>query len=125
EMDFDAEHNIYGCASFDPELHIFSSTNLDKVKLVHLKTNYYSKTTYAHCIKVLPTEIIVLFSNSEYPLQSFTRDGELIRTILSDRQVTGSAYFCIDLYNNFIISDISAHQVKIFRQSGELIVAIG
>lgn len=125
-MDFDEEHNIYGCALLKQELHVFSPTHSDKIKTIRLNTNNFTEgTTHAHSIKDFLTEIIILFTYMNYPLQSFTRDGELIRTILTNEQVAGAHYFCIDPYNNFIISDFMAHQVKIFTPSGKLVVTIG
>ncbi|WP_411025073.1 hypothetical protein, partial [Salmonella sp. s54836] len=90
-----------------------------------LMTPHFTNNSSARDITVLHTELIILFSNTDYPLQSFTREGILLRTILNKQQVNFALYFTMDINNNYIISDNQDNNIKIFNRIGKLIANIG
>ena len=76
-------------------------------------------------LKLVSSLFIVLFRECTYPVQSFSRDGNLIHLIVSQEQLVGADYFCLDRNMNIIISDYRAHNVKVFDREGQLVATIG
>ena len=76
-------------------------------------------------LKLVSSLFIVLFRECTYPVQSFSRDGNLVHLIVSHEQLVGADYFCLDRNINIIISDYRAHNVKVFDREGQLVATIG
>ena len=99
---------------------------LKKVFSVKLQTsNTPQSTAYIYAIEALKDEIFILFYSSTFPLQSFSRDGALLRKIISAEVVIRVGFFTIDSRGNLIISDNLSNKVKVFSPTGKLIAVIG
>ncbi|KAI6657556.1 Cell surface protein [Oopsacas minuta] len=125
-MCIDAEYGLIGCIWQKNRICLFDN-QLDKKGEIQLNTKHHKPgVTFTADIKVTyKQELAVLFYKSSYPLQVFNREGELISCLLSQDQVGGALYFCLDSYDNILITDISAHQLKIFTPQGDLLTRIG
>ena len=70
-------------------------------------------------------EIYVLLSETEYPIQTFSKEGVLLRCVIEKEQLGICYCFCLDQQLNIITSDNSNSQVKIFSKEGKIIYKFG
>ena len=78
-------------------------------------------------IKLTRDEMFVLCDISPCVLV-FSHAGEMTRSLVTrgdGMQVTNAQFFCLDAEQNLLISDSSAHNVKIFSKDGILLHTIG
>ena len=78
-------------------------------------------------IKLTADEVYVLCRDNPC-VQVFSHAGERLRCLLSSgylMQVAHPDFFCLDAAENIIISDYSAHRIKIFSKEGNLIKTVG
>ena len=98
----------------------YSVEDLRSLDTTPLISPHITQETGLVDLKLVPSLFIVLFLKCTYPVQSFSRDGNLIRLIVSQEQLVRAVYFCLDRNMNIIISDYSAHNVKVFDREGQL-----
>ena len=105
----------------------FSVEDLRSVDRTPLNSPHITQETMVIDQKLVPSLFIVLFCECSYPVQSFSREGNLIRLIVSQEQLVEAEYFCLDRNMNtcIIISDTGAHNVKVFDREGQLVATIG
>ena len=103
----------------------FSVEDLRYVDTTPLNSPHITQETRLFDLKLVSSLFIVLFCECTYPVQSFSRDGNLIRLIVSQEQLIEAEYFCLDRNMNIIISDHGAHNVKVFDREGQLVATIG
>ena len=103
----------------------FRVEDLKSVDTTPLNSPYITQGTGLIDLKLVSSLFIVLFRECTYPVQSFSRDGNLIRLIVSQEQLVDALYFCLDRDMNIIISDSGAHNVKVFDREGQLVATIG
>ena len=103
----------------------YSVEDLRYVDRTPLNSTHITQGTGLYDLKLVSSLFIVLFRNCTYPVQSFSRDGNLIHLIVSQEQLVGADYFCLDRDMNIIISDTGAHNVKVFDREGQLVATIG
>ena len=78
-------------------------------------------------VKLTRDEMFVLCPSSPYVLV-FSHAGEMARSLVTrgdEMQVTYAEFFCLDAEQNLLISDLGAHNVKIFSKDGILLHTIG
>ena len=102
-----------------------SVEDLRSVDTTPLNSPHITQETKLIDLKLVPSLFIVLFLDCTYPVQSFSRDGDLIRLIVSQEQLASAFSFCLDRNMNIIISDYRAHNVKVFDREGQLVATIG
>ena len=80
-------------------------------------------------VKFSNNEIFVLSSADNPCIHVFSLSGEKSRTLVTrggiGMQVKESYFFCLDGQNNIVISDCSAHNIKVFSPAGDLQHTIG
>ena len=103
----------------------YSVEDLRYVDRTPLNSPHITQETRLIDLKLVSSLFIVLFHKCSYPVQSFSRDGNLVRLIVSQEQLVGADYFCLDRNMNIIISDLGAHSVKVFDREGQLVATIG
>ena len=103
----------------------FTVEDLRYVDTTPLNSPHITQETGLMDLKLVSSLFIVLFRDCTYPIQSFSRDGNLIRLIVSQEQLIGAVYFCLDRNMNIIISSYGAHNVKVFDREGQLVATIG
>ena len=124
------EHNVvYICEYNNPIIHILHSDltfyNTIKLNTSFIVSNMQYDNTHTESIQVTSKEIWVLFSDSPYPLQCFTFEGEHLRNIISEEKIERAMYFCLDCAGNVLISDWDANRIKIFSSEGEFVATVG
>ena len=66
-------------------------------------------------------EFYVLLSETEYPIQTFSKEGTLKRCIVHKDLIRDSYCFCLDQQLHLIVSDRGDSKVKIFSNDGKLL----
>ena len=102
-----------------------SVEDLGSVGITPLNSPHMTEDTMLWDIKLAPSLFIVLFDKCPYPVQSFSRDGTLMHSIVSQEQLIRAYHFCLDRHMNIIISDTDAHNIKVFNREGQLVAIIG
>ena len=95
--------------------------------LQHLRSLTEQRIESPHDIKLTADEVYVLCLDNPC-LHVFSHAGERLRSLVSrgdQMQVTYPIFFCLDAAENIIISDYSAHRIKIFSKEGNLINTLG
>ena len=90
-----------------------------------LNSPHITQDTRLRDLKLAPSLFIVLFHESPYPVQSFSRDGNLIHSIVSQEHPIAAWHFCLDRHMNIIVSNYGTYNVKVFNGEGLLIASIG
>ena len=121
--------NIYTCVRESLTVYIFD-LNLKPTKNIILRATSFDKNTTPRDIILHKQQMFVLFSYSglnDYhpdPIQVFKLDGTLIRSIVTGNGIKNAWYFCLDSYENILVSDYSGHCIRIFSPDGILMQEI-
>ena len=120
----DISNNIYGCEYRNKSVSVFDK-NLNFLKHIPLKSPHITSDTHTSSIKLYENNMYVMFALSDYCLQVFSQDGQLIRSVIQCSDIERSVYyFSLDQIGSIIVSDYKRHQIKIFSNSGRLIHTI-
>ena len=103
----------------------FSLEDLTTIRVTPLNSPHITDGTVIQDLKIATSLFVVLFWYSNYPIQTFSIDGNLIQTITSQDQLMEACYFCVDRHLNIIVSDRRANNLKIFSIEGHLLTTIG
>ncbi|KAI6647632.1 NHL repeat containing protein [Oopsacas minuta] len=115
---------LYVCDLLNLQIVVVRISNLKFKRKFTLKATNNSDTQ-TRDIRVEATAIYVLFHKSQFPLQSFTHEGVLIRHIVTETMVLDAKYFCLDASSNILISDSGSHQIRVFSPQGDLVQVVG
>ena len=123
------ELDIYTCISKTRTVQIFD-LNLKPTKKVILEAISFNEDTTPQVICLHKQQMFVLFNycvNNYHPdpVQVFKLDGTLIRSLVTGNYIKHAWYFCLDSYENILVSDYCAHCIRIFSQDGILIQNVG
>ena len=105
-------------------LHL-SLEDMSIIKITSLNSPYTRQDTQLLDLKVTTSLFVVLFLYSNKPIQTFSREGNLIRIIASEEQLTEPNFLCLDRHYNIIVSNLGTHNLKVFSPEGDLIATIG
>ena len=103
----------------------------DNNRLQILSTSLVFQGSLKHQTMTQPVD--VKFSNNEIFVSScednpcihvFSLSGERSRSLVTGGGIK-SMFFCLDGQNNIVISDCSAHNIKVFSPAGDLLYTIG
>ena len=119
----DVSNNIYGCELNNQSVSVFDK-NLNSLKRIPLKSPHVTSETLTFSIRLYEKNMYVMFGFSDYSLQVFSQDGQLIRGVIRNSDVNYSAFFSLDQIGNIIVADYSRPQIRIFSNSGNLIHTI-
>ena len=119
----DISSNIYGCEFINQSVSVFDK-NLNFLKRIPLDSPHFTSSTYTYSIKQYENTMYVMFGGSDYRIQIFSQDGQLIRSVIRRSDIKRSFFFSLDRIGNIIVADYSGHQIKIFSNSGQLIHSI-
>ena len=95
--------------------------------LQHIRTLTQERINRPADIKLTADTVYVLCWESPC-VRVFSQAGEMIRSVVSrgqQMQVIDPNYFCMDSYENIIISDSRARDIKVFSREGAHIHTIG
>ena len=125
-LNVDEQGFLYVFLTRERNVFVLEASNLEIKAKLELKTEHFVEgRTRIMEAKLYNSEWYVLFTNSEYSLQCFRKNGELKRTVLGSDKLKGTLHFCIDPEGNIISSESSSDQVKVFSNEGEFITNIG
>ena len=102
-----------------------SLEDLTTIRVTTLNSPHITQHTILRDLKIATSLFIALFHKCNYPIQTFSRDGNLIQVITSQDQLIGASYLCVDRHFNIIVSDEGANNLKIFSIEGHLLTTIG
>ena len=89
-------------------LHL-SLEDMSTMKMTSLNSPYIHQATKLYDLKVTPSLFVVLFSSSNNPIQTFSKEGNFVRTIASEEQLKEASFLCLDRQFNILVSDLTAH----------------
>ena len=122
--------NIYTCVKKSLTLQIFD-LNLKPTKKIILRLSRLMKiqlletSSYTNnkCLFYSATK----YSNNYHPdpIQVFRLDGTLIRSLVTGNDIKYAQYFCLDSYENILVSDYRSHCIRVFSPDRILIQKIG
>ena len=102
-----------------------SLEDLTTIRVTSLNSPHITQGTKLQDLKIAPSLFIVLFHDCTNPIQTFSRDGNLIQVIASQDQLMDAWCLCVDRHLNIIVSDYGAHNLKVFSIEGHLLTTIG
>ena len=114
---------IYGCEHTHRSVIVFDK-NLNFLKRIPLKSPHFTSRTYTISIRLYENNMYVMFTSSDYCIQVFSLDGQLIRGVTRSSDFKYSIFFSLDQLGNIIVADCSGDQIKIFSNSGHIIHTI-
>ena len=118
----DISDNIYVCEYDRSSMSVFDK-NLNFLKYIPLKSPHITSDTSIISIRLYENHMYVMFRRSDYRIQVFSQDGQLLRLVIPSSDINGS-FFPLDRIGNIIVADYSGDQIKIFSNSGHLIHTI-
>ena len=119
----DISSDIYGC-EYDNRSVIVFDKNLKFLKRIPLKSPHVLSYTRTYSIRLYGNNMYVMFGGSDYCLQVFSQDGQLIRGVIRSSDIEGSLFFSLDQFGNIIVANCLGNQIKIFSNSGQIIHTI-
>ena len=115
---------LYAGTFLSNQIRHLSLKDLTTIRVTPLNSPHITQSTTLRDLKIA-TSLFVLFGSCSYPIQSFSRDGNLIQVITSQDQLSCADYLCVDRHHNVIVSDSEAHNLKVFSIEGHLLTTIG
>ena len=119
----DISNNIYVCEYNNQSVSVFDK-NLNFLKRIPLKYPYFTSNTLTYSIRLYENNMYVMFDKSDYCLQVFSQDGQLIRGVIRSSDINYSFFFSLDRFGNIIVADCWGYQIRIFSNSGRIIHSI-
>ena len=129
------EYLIYGLSADSDTLYTgmyesnqichLSLEDLTTIRVTPLNSPHITQDTMLQDLKIATSLFVVLFRNCNYPIQTFSRDGNLTQVITSQDQLIDARFLCVDRHLNIIVSDFFAHNLKVFSIEGHLLTTIG
>ena len=119
----DISSNVYVCEYYNQSVSV-SDKNLNFLKRIPLKSPHFTSYTFTYSIKLYENTMYAMFVGSEYCLQVFSQEGQLIRVVIRRSDIKLSYFFSLDRIGNIIAADYWGHQIRIFSNSGHLIHTI-
>ncbi|KAI6653677.1 PEP-CTERM domain protein [Oopsacas minuta] len=125
-IDIDRNMNVYGCEVMNKSVIVFDK-NLKFLKRIKLKTTQVKSDTETNSIKLYEDNMYVMFgSYPPFHLQIFSLEGELVRCLIEESEISYSDFFSMDQLGNIIVADWDwgGNQIKIFSNKGEVLHTI-
>ena len=121
----DTNTDIYGCVLYNQSIVVFDK-DLKFLKRIKLRTTQVTSKTNTYCIKLYEDKMYVMFTSSlPFPLQIFNLEGELVKCLIKENEISYSSFFSIDRLGNIIVTDWGEEdQIKIFSKEGDVLHTI-
>ena len=100
---------------------IFFTQNLVEEKTVTIHPQSCQEDSELRDMTLVQEEFYALISHTEYPIQTFSKEGTLKRCIVHKDLIRNSWYFCLDQQLHLFVSDKGDSKVKIFSNDGKLL----
>ena len=92
---------------------------------ISLKTEFCEQNTCIRDISLFQELFYILLSETEFPIQAFSREGILARCVVKKDSINCAWYFCLDQQHNILVADDGDSKVKIFSNEGKLLTQFG
>ena len=119
----DISNNIYVCENDNNSVSVFCK-DLNFLKRIPLKSSHVTSRMSPYCIKLFENSMYLTCIGSDYCIQVFSQDGQLIRGVVAISDIKCSFFFSLDRIGNIIVAESLADKIKIFSNSGNLIHTI-
>ena len=96
--------------------------------LNHLRNITLQSMSQPSDVKVSRDRLYVLFPYDNPCLLVLTLEGDKLHSLITcgeGMDVLRSFFFCLDPLNNFVLSDIKSHSIRVFSPEGNLLHTIG
>ena len=96
--------------------------------LSHLRNITHQSISLPFNVKVSRDRLYVLCPYNNPCMLVLTLEGDMLHSLITcgeGMDVLGPFFFCLDLLNNFIISDYDSHSIRVFSPEGNLLHTIG
>ena len=125
----DTQGHIYSCHSasnivlrFSPSLEQQSSIHLNP----YTRPQQQTRSRKPRDLKLINDSLYILFGDSPYPIQSFTREGRLLKCVVSREQMEAAYHFLsLDMFGNILVTSPYVQKIKVFSSAGDLLTFIG
>ena len=126
-IDTNTNTDIYGCEESNQSIVVFDK-DLKFLKRIKLRATQVTSGTDTNSIKLYEDKMYVMFgdwcSSLPFPLQIFNLEGELVKCLIKENEISYSAFFSIDRLGNIIVTDWSKNRIKIFSKEGDVLHTI-
>ena len=126
-IDTNTNTEIYGCEVNKQSIIVFDN-DLKFLKKLKLRATQVTSDTYTNCIKLYEDKMYVMFdylySSLPFHLQIFNLEGELVKCLIKENEISYSDFFSIDRLGNIIVTDCGRNQIKIFSKEGDVLHTI-
>ena len=126
-IDSNTNTDIYGCEVYNQSIVVFDK-DLKFFKRIKLRVTQVNSVTCTTSIKLYEDRMYVmfggLFSSHPFPLQIFNLEGELVKCLIKENEISYSYFFSIDKLRNIIVTDFRGNQIKIFSKEGYVLHTI-
>ena len=115
-------NEVFVADCFNNRISIFNTD------LLHLRNITHDIMLFPSDVKLSRDMVYVLTERECLCVHIFTLEGEYISSLINlgeGRDVVCPWFFCIDTHNNFVISDMGAHNIKVLSPDGTLLHTIG
>ena len=118
----------------DPNGHVYvADTDNDRIcvldtDLHHMRNITHQSISQPYDLKLSHDRIYVLCPYKNPCMLVLSIEGDMLHSLISRGQgmdVLGPWFFCLDRNNNFVISDIDTHCIRVFSPAGDLPHTIG
>ena len=92
---------------------------------ISLKTEFCKQNTEIRDISLSQELFYILLSETEFPIQVFSREGILTRCVVKKDSINSADCFCLDQQYNILVADYGDSKVKIFSNEGKLLTQFG
>ena len=121
----DKYEDLYGCVWKGNRIVVWDKDLVEKSE-IKLDNLFITENTQIRDLCYFNKEFYVLFKDSIFPVQIFSRKGKLIRCPVKEGEISLSKYITTDQYGNIIVNDCGENEkkIKIFSNKGELVHSI-
>ena len=96
--------------------------------LNHLRNITHQSMSRPFDVKISCDRLYVLCQKNNPCMHVLTLEGDMLRSLITcghGLDVSRPFFFCFDFFNNFVISDLESHSIRVFSPEGNLIHTIG
>ena len=126
-IDTNTNTDIYGCELYNQSIVVFDK-DLKFLKRIKLRTTQVTSDTRTRGIKLYEDKMYVMFdgwvSSLPFSLQIFNLEGELVKCLIKENEISHSSFFSIDRLGNIIVTDWRGNQINIFSKEGDVLHTI-
>ena len=117
-------HHIYVGNRSEMNLIVLTLDLIEENK-ISLKTEFCKQNTEIRDISLSQELFYILLSETEIPIQAFSREGILTRCVVKKDSINFAYCFCLDQQHNILVADFGYSKVKIFSNEGKLLTQFG